>query len=81
MPALPGWLTCFAEAGKLSVRTMIIDVEPLVASWRSGTAAMPAFALAASRLGTDADRTMDFRPYWARPAGVTVKSWRQPARP
>jgi hypothetical protein len=30
----------FAEAGKLSVRTMIIDVEPLVASWRSGQEAL-----------------------------------------
>jgi predicted HAD superfamily phosphohydrolase YqeG len=30
----------FAEARKLSVRTMIVDVEPLVASWRSGQEAL-----------------------------------------
>jgi len=30
----------FAEARKLSVRTMVIDVEPLVASWDSGQEAL-----------------------------------------
>jgi len=30
----------FAEARRLSVRTMVIDVEPLVAPWDSGTDAL-----------------------------------------
>ena len=72
----------FAEAGKPSVRTMIYRrgaTGCLLAQRHRGDASIRTRGLQTRH--RRADRTMDFRPYWARPAVVTVKSWRQPTRP